>query len=355
MSKIKKKLSEANEELYKMSSITNKYNLITGSLHDLFDLGFILYGVILINKNLLTGANFVILYMYSSRVRAILNYSTAILEQLKKFNLAATRVYEVIDSDKFKKEEFGNKVLKKANGDFEFHDVKFSYDENREILKGINFRIKANETVAFVGESGSGKSTIFSLLNKLYDVNSGFITIDGIDIKELDKDSIRNNMSIITQLPYIFNFSIRDNIRIVKEDATDEEIENVCKIALLHDFIMSLPDGYDTVVGEGGLTLSGGQRQRLAIARALIKKTEIILFDEATSALDNHTQKEIQDAINNMRGEYTILIIAHRLSTVINSDRIIVINDGKVVDSGTHKELMKNCSIYKKLYLNELS
>ena len=161
-------------------------------------------------------------------------------------------------------------------------------------------------------------------------------------------------MSIITQNPYIFNMSIKENLAIVKPDLTDEEMIKVCQIACLDDFIQSLPDKYDTIVGENGIMLSGGQKQRLAIARALLKKTEIILFDEATSALDNDTQSEIQKAINNMKGEYTILIIAHRLSTVIDSDRIILIDDGHVVDSGTHYELLQKNEFYQHLYQKEL-
>ena len=268
--------------------------------------------------------------------------------------MAATRVFEVIDDEKFKKEIFGNKVIDKINGDFEFRNVSFSYNEDKVVLKNISFKIHANETVAFVGKSGSGKSTIFSLLNRLYLIDSGEILIDNVNINDLTKDSIRNNMSIITQNPYIFNFSIRDNLKLVKDDMTDEEMVEACKLACLHDFIMTLKDGYDTIVGEGGITLSGGQRQRLAIARALLKKTEIILFDEATSALDNETQASIQKAINNMKGEYTILIIAHRLSTVIDSDRIILIDDGKILDEGTHNELFENNEFYRNLYEKEL-
>ena len=167
-------------------------------------------------------------------------------------------------------------------------------------------------------------------------------------------ESIRNNITIISQNPYIFNMSIKDNIRLVKENITDEEIKNACKLACLDDFIETLPEKYDTVVGEGGVTLSGGQRQRLAIARAFIKETEIILFDEATSALDNETQEKIQKAINNLKQNYTILIIAHRLSTIINSDRILVLDDGKVIGEGNHKQLLKNNKIYKKLYESEM-
>ena len=229
----------------------------------------------------------------------------------------------------------------------------FSYDDI-PVLKKINFEIKPNETVSFVGKSGSGKSTIFNLIAGLYFPNKGKILIDGISIKELDKDSVRGNLSIISQNPYIFNMSIKDNFSIIKEDVTEEEIIKACKMACLHDFILTLPNGYDTKVGESGVTLSGGQRQRLAIARALVQKTEIILFDEATSALDNETQALIQESIQNMQGEYTILIIAHRLSTVVNSDRLILIDEGKVCGTGTHEELLAHNDFYRHLYEYEL-
>ena len=348
------KLIESNNENYKMQKVNANYNLVTGSIKDFCNLFLILLGIFLCLNNYLSIANFVIIYMYKDRLLELLRYWSYLIELAKKFNIAATRVFEVIDSDKFKKEKFGNKVLDKINGDFEFKDVSFSYNEDKVILKNISFKIKANETVAFVGKSGSGKSTIFSLLNRLYMIDSGEILIDNVNINELTKDSIRNNMSIITQNPYIFNFSIRDNLKLVKDDMTDEEMIEACKLACLHDFIMSLKNDYDTIVGEGGVTLSGGQRRRLAIARALLKKTEIILFDEATSALDNETQKNIQNAINNMKGEYTILIIAHRLSTVIDCDRIIIIDDGQILDEGSHEKLIKTNDFYKKLYEKEL-
>ena len=183
---------------------------------------------------------------------------------------------------------------------------------------------------------------------------SGTITIDNVDIRNLDKDTIRGNITIISQNPYIFNLSIKDNLRLVKNDVTDIEMKEACKMACLDEFIESLTDKYDTLIGEGGVNLSGGQRQRLAIARALVQKTEIILFDEATSALDNETQSKIQEAIDNMKKDYTILIIAHRLSTVINSDRILFLNDGKIEDIGTHKELLRRNKEYRLLYEAEL-
>ena len=187
----------------------------------------------------------------------------------------------------------------------------------------------------------------------MYDIDSGSITIDGNNINELDKSSIRGNITIISQNPYIFNLSIKDNLRLVKSDLTDEEMVNACKAACLSDFIDGLPDKYDTIVGEGGVTLSGGERQRLAIARALVQKTEIILFDEATSSLDNETQELIQQAISNLQNKYTILIIAHRLSTIVNCDKIMVLKDGVIDDIGSHKELLKRNREYKKLYESE--
>ena len=236
----------------------------------------------------------------------------------------------------------------------DFQNVSFSYDNDLKVLDNINFKVDANTTVGFVGKSGSGKTTIFSLLCKMYNIESGDILIDGNSINDLDEDSIRGNITVISQSPYIFNMSIIDNIKLVKEDVTLKEIKEACRLACLDDFIESLPDKYNTVVGEGGVTLSGGQRQRLAIARALVQKTEIILFDEATSALDNETQGKIQEAINNLKNEYTIMIIAHRFSTILNCDKIFFIENGKIIDSGTHKELLNRCSEYKHLYESEI-
>ena len=351
---VEKRLCKANEERYKMDSVDRRLSIMTGSAEDIFTLGFILFGIKLIFSGSLTIENFVILYMYQSKIYNLLRFTTNMMEYFKDFNLSASRVFEILDGNTFKKEEFGNIILDGINGDFEFKNVTFGYGTKKPIINNLSFKINANETVAFVGRSGGGKSTIFSLLTKMYHPRKGKITIDGYDINTLSKSTIRNNISIITQLPYIFNFTIRENLKVVKSDATDQEIEDACKKASIHDFIMTLPDKYDTLVGEGGITLSGGQRQRLAIARAFIKKSEIILFDEATSALDNETQRDIQNAIDNMKKDHTILIIAHRLSTVINSDRILLVDDGKIVGEGTHSELFKNNSLYKELYISEL-
>ncbi len=199
-----------------------------------------------------------------------------------------------------------------------------------------------------------GKTTIFNLLCKLYDTKFGEILIENENINDLDKDSIRGNITIISQEPYIFNLSIRDNLKLVKEDLTEQEMIEACKVACLDKFIETLPNKYDTVLGENGIVLSGGQKQRLAIARAFVQKTKIILFDEATSALDNETQEEIRQAISNLKEEYTILIIAHRLSTIVNCDKIMVLEDGKITDIGTHEELLRTSNTYQLLYKTEI-
>ena len=308
----------------------------------------------LISINEISVAIALVAHNYMMRVSYLSNTYSYLLESIKGFNLSVSRIVAIMKDEEFPKEKFGKRHLDNVNGNFEFKNVSFGYNEEKQVFDNLSFKIKANSTVAFVGKSGVGKSTIFSLLCKMYDINSGVITIDGVDIKELDKESIRDNITIISQNPYIFNLSIRDNLRLVKSDMTDEEMIKACKLACLDDFINSLPDGYDTIIGEGGINLSGGQRQRMAIARAFIQDTEIILFDEATSALDNETQAMIQKAIENMQEKYTILIIAHRLSTIINSDRILFLDDGKILADGTHEELLSTCEEYKKLYESEI-
>lgn len=354
MRELKKKVTNLNNFRYSISSEDRKYNLLRDCLYDLFNGGMIFLLVFLIIDDNLAVASALVIHNYMGRVTSIVSFVSMLLERVKDFNLSSSRIFSIIKGEDFKKEHFGKKHLDKVEGDFEFKNVTFAYNDGEKVLDDISFKVNANETVAFVGKSGAGKSTIFSLLCKMYDVNSGIITIDGEDINTLDRESIRDNITIISQNPYIFNMSIRDNLKLVKDNLTDEEMFEACRMACLDEFIEKLPDGYDTVVGEGGVNLSGGQRQRLAIARAFVQKTEIILFDEATSALDNETQEAIQEAINNLQKDYTIMIIAHRLSTVVNSDRILFLNEGKIEAMGTHKELLKKCENYKHLYEAEM-
>lgn len=353
LDQVSEKIEETTKEEVHIMNIKRFFNYIENNIRALTDLGLIAIGCYLYNNSLLTIPTFVIIYNYQTKIKNLLIGIVQLSEYNKKFNVAANRVYEVIENDRFKKETFGNVTIKKLDGYIKFENVVFGYNKAK-ILKNMNFEIKPNERVAFVGKSGAGKTTIFNLITRLYHTTQGKILLDNVNINDLTCSTIRNNMSIITQNPYIFNFSIKDNLLLAKEKATMKEIREACKLACIDEYIMTLPNKYETIVGENGVILSGGQKQRLAIARALLMKTEIILFDEATSALDNETQSKIQEAINNLKGEYTILIIAHRLSTIIDSDKIFVVDDGKIIDGGSHKELLKNCKYYKNLYNKEL-
>lgn len=313
----------------------------------------IVLSIYFVKFDVIKVSSLIAIFMYKDRLFTSILYLAWTERQLKEFALSAERIFEVIDHSKFKLEHYGNKRVNELSGKIEFKNVYFKYEKD-SVLKGVSFNIEPKDTVAIVGKSGSGKTTIVNLISKIYEVDKGSIILDGNNINDLDKYSIRNNISVISQKPYLFNMTIKENLLLVSPNASQKQIENVCKICELHDYIMNLPKKYNTLVGEGGVTLSGGECQRVAIARALLMKTNIILFDEATSALDNETQENIQKAINNISSEYTMIIIAHRLSTIKNCNKIIVIDDGKVSGIGTHNELYKNNEIYKSLYEKEL-
>ena len=353
-------LEEADKYMNNANTVRLKSNITNEKLSTISsiisELSKLLIGLIMVyelmNGNL-SIESALIIYNYKGNISCLKSDLSSIHFWISNFVLDSNRTYDILDDNKFPKEKFGNKNISKFKGHIEFKDVNFSYEENIPVLKNLNLEVLPNEVVGFVGPSGAGKSTIFNLISALNKPDSGEILFDGESINELTKDSIRGNLSVISQNAYIFNMSIEDNLRIIKKNATKKEIEKACKMACLDEFIESLPNKYKTIVGEGGVTLSGGQRQRIAIARALLLNTEVLLFDEATSSLDNTTQEKIQKAIENLKGKYTILIIAHRLSTVINSDKIYVINKGTVEGVGTHKKLLKTCKIYADLYKNE--
>ena len=354
VNRLDKNIEIETNKKFEMRNIDMEYNLLIGITKSVLEFGSILYILYLIGNNILSIPIALALYNYKDSVITNLMASIAsLIDESKEFNISCDRVFEIINNKKYKKETFGNKKINDIKGDFEFKDVTFGYNE-KNVFKKLSFKIKSGTTIGIVGKSGVGKTTIFNLLCKMYEPNKGKILIDDIDIKELDEKSIRNNITIINQNPYIFNMSIKDNLKIVKNNLTYKEMKKACELACLDDFIESLPNKYDTIIGENGVNLSGGQKQRLAIARALIQKTKIILFDEATSALDNETQSKIQTAIDNLKGEYTILIIAHRISTIVNCDEIMVLQENGVIEKGIHNYLLENNKEYKKLCKKEL-
>lgn len=252
--------------------------------------------------------------------------------------------------DKPEAQPLAAKSTPSASCEVRFENVDFAYDPERQILKGVDFTVPAGRMVAIVGPSGAGKSTISRLLFRFYDATSGRILIDGQDIRDVTQDSVRQAIGIVPQDTVLFNDSIRYNIRYGRPDATDAEVEEAARMAQIHDFIESLPEGYDSQVGERGLKLSGGEKQRVAIARTLLKNPPILLLDEATSALDTHTEKEIQASLSIVSRDRTSLVIAHRLSTVVDADEIIVLDHGKICERGTHRELLAKNGAYAAMW-----
>lgn len=302
----------------------------------------------------LNATNLIACFIYSTRILSLMENLSSLRSSLKEYELAVERIIEFENDDIYPKDVFGKKHLSHIKGDINFDNITFSYDSDKnKILDKFNLNIKHKTTVALIGHSGSGKSTILNLLTKSYLPENGIITIDNVDIKDLDEATFKDAISIVSQSTYIFNMSIKDNLLLVKPDANSDEIDKVCKQACLYDYINSLPDKYDTVIGESGVNLSGGQKQRLAIARALLKNSPILLFDEATSALDNQTQSEIKATLDNLKNEYTIIIVAHRLSTIQDCDTIHVIEDGKVISSGKHPKLLESSETYRNLYASD--
>ena len=279
-------------------------------------------------------------------VESLLNISVDFTRSLALF----TRIFDYFDRE--------NTITSPENGlkpavqdqDIVFSHVKFSYDPEKELLKDIDFSIPGGKMYAIVGPSGSGKSTIVNFIPRLYDVLGGKVEVAGIDVRDFDLQYLREHIGIVTQETYLFNGTIRENLLYAKEDATQEEIENACRIASIHEFIANQPKGYDTEVGNRGLKLSGGEKQRISIARMILKDPDILILDEATSALDSISENAIQDALEKMMEGRTSIVIAHRLSTILKADKILVLKDGTICERGTHEELLEKNGVYRELY-----
>ena len=270
--------------------------------------------------------------------------------QMERAVVNARMIYEILDMRPQQREKEGAGSLNVSGATIELRDVTFSYREGGNVLKGVSFIAEGGKTTALVGPSGAGKSTIISLIPRFYDPSGGQILIDGQDITDITKQSLRENLAYVSQQPYLFEGTIRDNIRYGRPEATDAEVEEAARLAFAHDFILAQPQGYDTAVGENGMTLSGGQRQRLSIARALVRNAPILLLDEATSALDTESEAVVQKALDTAMMGRTVIVIAHRLSTVVKADKIVVMSDGQVVEEGSHEVLAKRSNgLYARL------
>ena len=268
---------------------------------------------------------------------------------------AASRILPIVDTENKIQNDKNAKALEISSGTINFNKIFFKYrNEEKEVLTNLNLRFEGGKMTALVGHSGSGKSTILNLIPRFYEVNRGEISIDNQCISKVTIKSLRNKISLVSQETTLFDDTIKNNIKYANEKATDEEVFEVAKLSNAHDFIEKLPQKYETVIGENGTRLSGGEKQRISIARAMIKNSPIILLDEATSSLDSETESKIQEALNTLTKNKTTIVIAHRLSTVLNSNNIYLIDSGKVIDNGKHEDLLNKSDLYKNFYEKQI-
>lgn len=386
---LEEKLSEVSKSYYedyrnkryKMDIVDCNFWSTRNFIISIGSFAVLLLGVYLMDKGLLTLASFMIVYANRNSLWNVVYNAGNLANTFVNIKVCHKRMFSLFDEDEFVTEHFGTVSAKNLTGEIEFRNVGFTFREyeyvdvsadtnkknkkkknakrekklvsENKIFDNLSFKIHPNTTVAFVGKSGSGKSTILNLISKMYEADSGEVLIDGIDIKDLDKETLRSTISLVNQFPYIFDMTIKENLLLSKANATDEEIWEAIKKASLEEFVKSLPKGIDTRVGESGIKLSGGQKQRLAIARALLRNSNIIIFDESTSSLDNFAQGEIKKSIDGLKGKSTIVIVAHRLSTIRDADKIFFLDEGKIIDTGTFEELFNKNEKFRNMFLAE--
>ena len=343
--------------IYKKSAIEidiqKEFNIITRFIKSLLEVGVFVTCVLLLSRKMISLTFFIAMTYYVYRYMWLIENLNDLTQVYQRTLVSITRVNDILENRLYKDESFGNIDMKNIKGVVEFKNVTFSYPDEDVTLNNSNLKVEPNKKVAIVGRSGQGKSTLFNLITRIFDPTDGSILLDGVDIRKLTEDSLRDNISIIRQEPFIFNRTIKDNFILMDNNIKLKDIRKYAKMAYLDDYIMSLPKKYNTLLGEGGVNLSGGQKQRLSIARTLSKNSKIILFDEATSALDNLSQEFVKETIDNLVKNHTVIIVAHRLSTIIDADVIHVVDNGRVVATGTHNELLNNCHVYQELYKNE--
>lgn len=345
------------KDIYNKSSneidINRKFNNRINFLKSVLECTVFATCVVLLYYDKINLSFFIAMTYYVYRYTWLIESINNLTQTYQKVSVSISRVNDILENRLYEDEKFGTKEIENIKGVIEFKNVTFAYPNEDNILSGFDLKLEPNKKIAIVGASGHGKSTLFNLLTRIFDANSGEILIDGINIKDLEEDDLRKNVSIIRQEAFVFNRSIKENFKLIDDKITLDKIRKYTKMAYLDDYIMSLPKKYDTILGEGGVNLSGGQKQRLSIARTLSKGSKIILFDEATSALDNLSQEYIKKAIDNLVKNHTVVIVAHRLSTIKDADIIHVVENGKVIKSGKHDELLKICKTYKNLYETE--
>lgn len=355
----KEKFVKSINEVFSLGiQIVTKLGIITPIMHVIssFGIAFVIwYGSYLIVNNEITVGNFASfitsLVMLYNPIKSIGNNYNGVIFSL----MAVERVFEKLNNVPTIRNNEKAKIIEHCKGNICYKNVSFEYVADKPVLKNVSLNIKSGQTIALVGNSGGGKTTISSLLPRFYDVKSGSITLDGINIKDLDINNLRDNIAIVFQDNFLFGGTIRENILFGRQDISEQQLQQAIHSACLDEFINTLKDGLDTQIGERGVLLSGGQKQRIAIARAFIKNAPILILDEATSALDNKSEAVVQHAIDNLMKDRTVMVIAHRLSTVRNADCIVVINDGRIVEKGSHDELLKKKGAYAALYRTQLA
>jgi len=299
---------------------------------------------------MITAGSLVAFLTYAVNLANPIKRLSRIYGRLQKAMAAVDRIFLVLDLPETVNDKPNSIELPPIKGNVSVENVTFSYDGVHNALENVNFEVKSGQMIAFVGPSGAGKSTIANLIPRFYDVTSGAIKIDGYDIRDVKIDSLREQIGIVPQETLLFSTTVMENIRYGRLNATDEEVIAAARAANAEKFILELPNGYETQIGERGLNLSGGQRQRMAIARAMLKNPQILILDEATSALDTESEKIVQSALDELMKGRTSFVIAHRLSTIFGADKIFVIDKGKICESGTHKELLALNGVYSNLY-----
>lgn len=338
-----------------LSMLNTLSQMLAQGVGFLSEIGVMLLGGYLVFKGVLRMEYYVAFTSYSKQFSGSLMHISKINANIQQCLVSLERIFGLLDNLGYPEERFGGRCIDTIEGEIAFEKICFEYLEQQPVLRDISFTIPKNGKVALVGRSGSGKSTIFNLLLRFYEARQGEISIDGINIREFNEPSLRKHISIVRQAPFLFNTSIKENLLFANPEASEEDIILACKAACIHEYVMSLPKAYNTVVGENAVRLSGGQKQRIAIARALLRNSKIILFDEATSALDNESQENIKAAIDRISQNHTVVIIAHRLSTIIEADNILVIEQGTIAGQGSHGTLINKNPVYKCLYETELN